>query len=159
MNLHTVVDKDLVSGRGSLITTVDQVEDLEREDRDPYFLQFDPMYSIVADPMESVRITKELDYVLGGEGELIYRASVKRKDIVFDINRRGELTVIGADGDKYYLSENGELWYYMEGNENDSFVGDALWTDANDDFPEGGQMLHGHKLYHDRSKLYSHPRS
>ena len=145
--MHTILNKDLISGQGSLFTSFDEVEALDKENSNSFFLQFDPMFSIVEDPMDSVLIRKELDYTKGNEGDLIYRASTKRKGVVFDINRRGELTCIGADGDRFRI-EDGNLLYYLEGEE--EFIDDALFST--------GRMLYHEKLYHERSKLYQYPR-
>lgn len=53
----------------------------------------------------------ELDYHKGRGGELLYRSQIPRKELVFDINYKGELIVIGEDADHYSINELGQLCY------------------------------------------------
>lgn len=71
---------------------------------DDYFLEFE----IAGE--ESI---EEIDYHKANIGELIYKAGIERKDIVFDINDKGELLVIGPDAENYYINESGELCYKL----------------------------------------------
>jgi hypothetical protein len=52
-----------------------------------------------------------VDYSEVENGTLVYKSEIPRNDLVFDINQKGELIVIGEDADKYFLNDLGELCY------------------------------------------------
>lgn len=52
-----------------------------------------------------------VDYSEVGNGTLFYKSEIPRNDLVFDINQKGELIVIGEDADHYFLNDLGELCY------------------------------------------------
>lgn len=56
----------------------------------------------------------ELDYHKSTIGQLIYKVGVDRTNIVFDINDKGELIVIGPDADAYSINDKGELIYNID---------------------------------------------
>ena len=52
-----------------------------------------------------------IDYSEIENGTLAYKSEIPRNDLVFDINQKGELIVIGEDSDHYSLNDLGELCY------------------------------------------------
>jgi len=56
-------------------------------------------------------VIEKVDYFPGVQGELFYKTSKEKWELVFDINDQGELIVIGPDADRFSIDENGELMY------------------------------------------------
>jgi hypothetical protein len=134
--VHTILNNDTVSNRGSLVTSFDEIQMINISEPG-YFLQFDKMFP------ELKRM--ECDGVSTVEGDLIYRASVPKSTIVFDINQDGELIVIGANAKNYSITDEGDLIFGLTGSlERES---DALFHD--------GYMGDTDKMYNKESALFN----
>ena len=132
-SVHTILDTESLSKDGKLTTSFDALQNLDVENSEAFFLQFDLLEK------DSV-----LDYTVAKRGELIYRASVPRNRIVFDINRKGELVVIGMDADRFSINEKGELLYRLSGTDDDSLFHDGLLHSS--DKMYGGSELHSYPV-------------
>jgi len=87
------------TGTGILETIFDKVGVSKEED---YFVEF---FLIEEGGLQSV------DFLEINTGELVYKSGVERNQLVFDINKEGELIVISEDADHYFINEMGELCY------------------------------------------------
>ena len=147
---HSILNKDYEAGTGSLITSFDTLKNVNRPESEEFFLKFELLISkgkwegdtFVEEDFN--RKDKEFDYTPTHEGELAYRANISRKKLVFDINHRGELVVIGLDAAKLFVTKDGQLMFSPEG-----VPDDALFHD--------GQLTSDNILY-ERTRLLSFPR-
>lgn len=96
---ETTLKKLSVEGTATLSTTFDTIE----TDTEPYRIEFKLISGEV--------LNDELDLLGASEGELLYKSQRERSRLVFDINHKGELIVIGEDAQNYFLNELGELCY------------------------------------------------
>ena len=87
-----------------------------------YNVDEQPFYLSFAIPQENEN--ERIDYIPCNRGELIYKSSLPRKNIVFDINDQGELIVIGMDSLVSKISISGgngtiiydsRSWFLSEG--------------------------------------------